>query len=98
MLDRLFLSKLSSTGKVAYWIGQISLILIWALIVFGFMGMSFDDGGEGMLFIGMIVIVLIWGVLCMAIWPVDKELDAEIDEVIEKEMEQVKVLEEEVRE
>lgn len=102
MLDRLFLSKLSSKGKAAYWIGQIALILLWALTLFGFMGMSFDDGGEGVFIFGIIGIVLVWGFVCILVWPVGKEieddLDNDINMVADNNTEQVKVMKEQVRE
>lgn len=94
MLDRLFLSKLNSTGKAAYWIGQITLILVWALVVFGFMGMSLDDGGEGMLILGIVAIVAVWGGICIMIWPIEKELDDQFDDIIDDELAQMEKSEE----
>ncbi len=94
MLDRLFLSKLSGTGKKAYWIGQISFIIAWIAILFGPMGVSLDDGGEAMLFIGIIAIVLVWGGICIGIWPKDDEDDFDS---LEDSDDQVKVLKEQVR-
>lgn len=98
MLDRLFLSKLNSTGKKAYWIGQISLIAIWAFVVFAIMGMSLDDGGETVLILGILGLVVTWGVVCLVIWPISKEVDSDEDEVASSgSMDQVKTVQEEVR-
>ncbi len=96
MLDRLFLSKLNSTGKAAYWIGQISLILVWIFIVFGPMGMSLDDGGEGMLILGIVGIVAVWGVICIIVWPIGKVSGSAKIET-SNTVEQVKVMEEQIR-
>lgn len=97
MLDRLFLSKLNSTGKKAYWIGQISLIAIWAFVVFAIMGMSLDDGGETVLILGILGLVVAWGVICLVIWPISKEVDLDDDEITTGSMDQVKTVQEEVR-
>lgn len=98
MLDRLFLSKLNSTGKKAYWIGQISLIAIWAFIVFGVMGMSLDNGGETVLILGLLALVVVWGIICLVIWPIGNEFeDDDEDELTSIPVEQVKPVQEEVR-
>lgn len=100
MLDRLFLSKLNSTGKKAYWIGQISLIAIWAFIVFGVMGMSLDNGGETVLILGLLALVVVWGIICLVIWPIGNEFeddDEDEDELTSIPVEQVKPVQEEVR-
>jgi len=68
MLDRLFLKHLSKKGKIAYWVGQIILDVLWALYVFKLAKYTFDDGGDTVLIIGMLVILVAWGGLCFVLW------------------------------
>ncbi|MBI9054380.1 MAG: hypothetical protein JEY96_11220 [Bacteroidales bacterium] len=68
MLDRLFLKYLSKKGKIAYWVGQIILDVLWALYVFKLAKYTFDDGGDTVLIIGMLVILIVWGGLCYILW------------------------------
>ena len=68
MLDRWFMSKLNPTGKIAYFVGQILFIVLWALVLFGGMGVSFDNG-KGLWILGAIPIILVWGGLCMVLFP-----------------------------
>ncbi len=68
MLDRLFLSKLSKRGKIAYWVGQIALIGIWALYLFGIADNSFEEEGRNMFVFGLIAIVIVWGIVCVIVW------------------------------
>jgi hypothetical protein len=68
MLDRYFMSKMSQTGKIAYILGQILMILSWAGVVFFGMGMSFDDG-RLVWILGAIGIVVGWGFACMLLFP-----------------------------
>jgi hypothetical protein len=68
MLDRLFLSRLSKKGKIAYWVGQLLLIGIWALYLFGIADYSLEEEGRNMLFLGLIAIVIVWGIVCVIVW------------------------------
>jgi drug/metabolite transporter superfamily protein YnfA len=68
MLDRLFLKHLSKKGKIAYWVGQIILDVLWALYVFKLAKYTFDNGGDTVLIIGMLVILILWGGLCYILW------------------------------
>jgi hypothetical protein len=74
MLDRLFLSNLSATGKAAYFIGQVLAIIAVAVLVFGVWGMDFRDGQMPLL-IGALVTIVAWGPICMAIWPKEASVD-----------------------
>lgn len=68
MLDAWFMSRLNSQGKKWYWIGQLTFLLVLALIVFGAMGMGLEQGIGYLAGIGL-VLVLGWGFLCKAFWP-----------------------------
>jgi hypothetical protein len=77
MLDRLFLKYLTKKGKIAYWVGQIILDVLWALYVFKLAKYTLDDGGEAVLIIGMLVILVAWGGLCRILWKKPKESENE---------------------
>ena len=75
MLDRLFMSKMNKTGKILYFVGQFVLLGLIALVIFGVMGVDFEDGYIGFI-IAVIASAVGWGVLCMIIWPARKKTDA----------------------
>jgi len=66
MLDKLFLQFLSPKGKIAYWVGQITLFALWAFYLLGIAGYSLEDG-RMLFFVGMIVILIVWGGICLLI-------------------------------
>ncbi|MGG6232314.1 hypothetical protein [Tenacibaculum sp. SDUM215027] len=59
MLEQLFLKYLSKKGKIFYFIGQIILFTIWAIIVFKVLNHSLNRG-ENLFFIGLISIWVVW--------------------------------------
>ncbi len=70
ILDRIFLDRVSRTGRVAYGVGQI--VLLGALIAFLLTStdLSFDDDSFVWIFIGgAIPIIIVWGVVCIFVWP-----------------------------
>ncbi|HLR24501.1 MAG TPA: hypothetical protein VK112_01455 [Fodinibius sp.] len=78
MLDRLILKYLTQKGKIAYYVGQVVLIGLWALYLFGIAGYSLEEG-EMQLWIGLIVIVISWAGICYLVWKKpDKEEQAHI--------------------
>jgi len=76
MLDRLFLKYLSKKGKIAYWVGQIILDVLWALYVFKLAKYTFDNGGDMVLIIGMLVILVAWGGICLKLWKKSDESES----------------------
>jgi hypothetical protein len=74
MLDRLFMSKMNKTGKILYFVGQFVLLGLIALVIFGVLGVDFEDGYIGFI-IAVIASAVGWGVLCMVIWPAQKKTD-----------------------
>ena len=73
MLDRWFMKYLSAKGILWYWVGQLSFAGLLALILFGLLGMSMDDGLNYM--IGFVVVfVIVWGFICKALWPKEEVL------------------------
>lgn len=74
MLDRLLLKYLTKKGKIAYYVGQVVLIGLWALYLFGMAGYTMEEG-ETQLWIGVIAIVIVWAGICYLIWkkPDDEE-------------------------
>lgn len=72
MLDALILRYLTKKGKIAYFVGQVLLIAIYAFYIFGISGGSLDTD-ENIFFIGMITIVLLWAGVCLLIWKKPKE-------------------------
>ncbi|MDC7224148.1 MAG: hypothetical protein PQJ60_10440 [Spirochaetales bacterium] len=71
MLDRLFLSRLSSKGRKAYIFGQLGVGALLAIIIFSALG--FDEG-EGIFIVSILVTVVVWGLVCMQIWPKENEV------------------------
>ena len=74
MLDALILRYLTKKGKIAYFVGQIILIAIFAFYVFGISGASMNEG-ENLFFIGIITIVILWAGVCLLVWKKPKDED-----------------------
>jgi phosphotransferase system glucose/maltose/N-acetylglucosamine-specific IIC component len=74
MLDRLFMSKLNKTGKILYFVGQVVLLGLIALIMFGALGVDFDEGYI-IFIIAAVVSIIAWGGLCILIWPAQKKTE-----------------------
>ena len=72
MLDRFILKYLTKRGKIAYYVGQVILLAIWAYYLFGVVGYSIDEA-EVSLFGGLIVIVVFWAGVCFLLWKKPKE-------------------------
>ncbi len=70
MLDRWFINSLNNRGILWYWVGQLSVLGLLALVIFAGMGMSMDEGIGYMVGYGL-VFILVWGFSCKAIWPED---------------------------
>ncbi len=68
MLDRLFLKYLSKKGKVSYWVGQISMVILFCIYFFGIADHSLDRSEE-LFFFAIISILVVWGGICLLIWP-----------------------------
>lgn len=73
MLDRLFLRYLTKKGKVAYWVGQILLAVLWFFYVIKIADQSLDEGGETTLIIGVLGIIVGWGFVCLMLFRKPKE-------------------------
>ncbi len=72
MLDKWFLSKMSKTGKIMYYVGQVGLLLAWVFVFMGVLRMDFDE--DYIIFIvGIIPIIAIWGFISIKLWPLDKQ-------------------------
>lgn len=71
LLDRLFLSRLSPTGKRAYWIGQVgAVVVLFAVVMSGTSSGAIRDSDMSVfLFGGAIAIILVWGISCLVLWP-----------------------------
>ncbi len=81
MLDRLIMKYLSSTGRKAYWIGQLTLVAAWLIYLFGVAHYDIDDNGtRNMLFVGLFAIIICWGGLCLVVWPKSKNPDTQVAE------------------
>jgi Kef-type K+ transport system membrane component KefB len=72
MLDHFILEYLTKKGKIAYYVGQVLLIAIWAYYLFGIVGYTIDEG-ETSLFIGLIIIVIVWAGVCLLFWKKSKD-------------------------
>ena len=75
MLDRLFLSKLTKKGKIAYFLIQLVLDAIFVFVLFGLL--AYDLGSYGsperdessiILIPGILIIAILTGILCLQIW------------------------------
>jgi hypothetical protein len=74
MLDALVLKRLTKTGVIAYFVGQVVLFAIWGFYVFGIKDSSLDEG-EMAFIIGMVIIALIWAGVCLMVWKKPKETE-----------------------
>ncbi len=72
MLDALFMKYLSKKGKGAYWIGQISGVILFSIYLFGIKDYSLDES-RGVFILGIIGILVVWGLICLVVWPKSKE-------------------------
>ncbi len=68
MLDRWFLKHLSPEGRKFYWVGQFVGVAVLAVLLFGVLGMSMDEGINA-LFVGLVVTIVGWGFFCKGKWP-----------------------------
>lgn len=67
-LDRLFLSRLSGTGKRMYWVGQLIAVAILVLYLFSYLELSGPKAHMSLIFGGLGCVVA-WGTMCVVIWP-----------------------------
>ena len=81
MLDALILKYLTKKGKIAYFVGQVLLIAVFAFYVFGIEGASIDEA-ENSFYLGMFIIVVVWAGFCFLVWRKPKEeVDVNSNEV-----------------
>ena len=76
MLDRLFIRKLTHKGKIAYWIIQLVLDVLYIGYLFIFMDYDMDHfagDGAGIVIAGVLVSMLISGAICLGLWKKPKE-------------------------
>jgi len=59
MLEQLFLKYLTPKGKIFYFVGQVILFIIWAIIVLKVLDHSLDSGRE-LFFSGLSGIWVVW--------------------------------------
>lgn len=72
MLESFVLKYLTKKGVIAYFVGQVIFIAIFAYYIFGILDYSLDRG-QDMFFVGMVVIVLLWMGVCLLLWRKPKE-------------------------
>ncbi|WP_422091827.1 hypothetical protein [Tenacibaculum ovolyticum] len=72
MLEAFVLKYLTKKGVIAYFVGQVIFIAIFAYYIFGILDYSLDRG-QDMFFVGMVVIVLLWMGICLLLWRKPKE-------------------------
>lgn len=72
MLESFVLKYLTKKGVIAYFVGQVIFIAIFAYYIFGILDYSLDRG-QDMFFVGMVVIVLLWMGICLLLWRKPKE-------------------------
>ena len=76
MLDRLFIRKLTHKGKIAYWIIQLVLDVLYIGYLFIFMDYDMDRfAGDGYVIViaGVLASMIISGIICLGIWKKPKE-------------------------
>jgi hypothetical protein len=68
LLDRAFLSRLSTTGRRMYWSGQIVAVVALVAVLFGLMDLSVDEIRLPLVG-GGLALGTIWGFICVGVWP-----------------------------
>ncbi len=59
MLEQLFLKYLTPKGKIFYFVGQVILFIIWAIVVLNVLDYSLESGRD-LFFAGLIGIWIVW--------------------------------------
>jgi uncharacterized membrane protein len=72
MLDKWFLNKLSTTGKIMYYVSQIIFVLVWLFVFVNILALKLTTQWW-LFFLGVLFIILFCGVFCIKIWPKEKE-------------------------
>ena len=76
MLDAFILKKLTHTGKIAYWIIQLSLDALFIAYLFFVMDYDMDrlaNDGYIVVLVGILVCLLISAGICLTFWRKPKE-------------------------
>ncbi|WP_417885636.1 hypothetical protein [Zunongwangia sp.] len=76
MLDILIVKKLTHKGKIAYWIIQLTLDILFLGYLFMFMDYDMDrlaGDGYGIVIGGIVVSLLISAAICLTFWRKPKE-------------------------
>ena len=75
MLERLFLSKLTKKGKMAYFLIQLVLDAIFVFVLFGLLDYDLGSSGSAerdksslILYPGILIIAVLTGIFCLQIW------------------------------
>ncbi|UII28934.1 hypothetical protein LVD15_11035 [Fulvivirga maritima] len=80
MLDRFFIEKLTKKGKIAYWLIQLGLDVVFILSLIFIFGYDSDDLFRDryyVLILGVLVAMFISGGICLAFWKKEEESDKE---------------------
>jgi len=75
MLERIFLSKLTKKGKMAYFLIQLVLDALFVVVLFGLLDYDFGSSGSVernessmILYPGILIIAVVTGIFCLQIW------------------------------